>query len=112
MAIPIRSSNMNKLVRDKIPMIIQESGKNCSWRIAAQEERLQYTNNKIQEEAHELSHVTTKEEAVEEICDLIEIIAVAAQERQITKEEIEAARKAKNEKRGAFERFIILEKVN
>lgn len=102
----------DKLVRDRIPTIIQESGKRCSWRTAAQEERLKYINSKIQEEAHELSHVATKEEAVEELCDLIEIIAVTAQEWQITRKEIEAARKAKNEKRGAFEKFIILEKVN
>lgn len=43
----------NKLVRDKIPQIIEASGKRCVTRVLAEEEYIAALDGKLQEELNE-----------------------------------------------------------
>lgn len=101
----------NKLVRDNIPTIIAEAGKTCRWRLATKEETPKYLLAKVKEEAEELSNATTKEETINEIADIVEVISYIASLFGIDKDEIDEAVIAKHQERGGFDNLIILEEV-
>ena len=52
-----------------------------------------------------------KEQNVEELADLLEVIYAAAKARGYTLEQLEAVRAEKARKRGAFEKEILLKEV-
>ena len=59
----------NKLVRDRIPEIIEESGKKCSMRILNEDEYLTALEQKLNEEVAE--YQTDKN--IEEMADILEV---------------------------------------
>lgn len=97
----------NKLVRDRIPEIIEESGKECKIRILNEEEYMQMLNVKLDEELAEYH----KDQNVEELADLLEVIYAAALARGYSIEQLEQIRAAKAEKRGAFQERVFLIEV-
>lgn len=97
----------NKLVRDKIPQIIEDDNKKCSVRILDDEEYLKMVDAKLDEELAEYH----KDQNVEELADLLEVIYAAAKARGYSIEELERIRKEKADKRGAFDKKIFLETV-
>ena len=97
----------NKLVRDKIPEIIEQNGKTCKTEILSDEEYLKMVDAKLDEELAEYH----EDPNLEELADLVEVIYVAAKARGYSVEELEAVRKAKVEKRGAFEKKLMLKEV-
>ena len=97
----------NKLVRDKIPQIIEDDNKKCSVRILDDEEYLKMVDVKLDEELAEYH----KDQNVEELADLLEVIYAAAKARGYRIEELERIRKEKADKRGAFDKKIFLETV-
>ena len=94
----------NKLVRDRIPEIIEADGKRCKTRILSDEEYLRYVDAKLDEELAEYH----KDGSIEELADLLEVIRAAAAARGSSIEEVEAIRVRKAEKRGGFEKRILL----
>lgn len=94
----------NKLVRDLIPDIIEESGKECRTRILSNEEYLKMLDLKLDEELKEYHD----DQNIEELADLLEIIYAAALARGYTLCELEAVRAEKAKKRGGFEKKIFL----
>lgn len=94
----------NKLVRDLIPDIIAESGKECRTRILSNEEYLKMLDLKLDEELSEYH----QDQNIEELADLLELIRAAANARGYTFEELEAVRAEKAKKRGGFEKKIFL----
>ena len=97
----------NKLVRDRIPEIIEASGKHCKTAILSEEEYLKMLDAKLDEELAEYH----KDQNIEELADLLEVIRAAAIARGYTLEELEAVRATKTEKRGGFEKKILLIEV-
>lgn len=97
----------NKLVRDRIPEIIQSSGKKCSTEILSDEEYLKLVDAKLDEELAEYH----KDQNIEELADLLEVIHAATIARGYTLEELEQVRAEKATKRGSFERRILLKEV-
>ena len=97
----------NKLVRDRIPDIIEESGKACVTEILSDEEYLRMVDAKLDEELAEYH----KDQNIEELADLMEVIYAAAVARGYTIEQLEKARAKKAEKRGAFQKKILLVEV-
>lgn len=97
----------NKLVRDKIPEIIGHDGKTCVTEVLSDEEYLRMVDAKLDEELEEYH----KDQNVEELADLIEVIYAAAVARGYSVEELEKVRQAKTEKRGAFNNRILLKEV-
>ena len=97
----------NKLVRDRIPEIIEASGKNCVTEILSDADYLELLDAKLDEELAEYH----KDQNVEELADLLEVIYAAAKARGYTLEQLEAVRAEKASKRGAFEKKILLKEV-
>lgn len=98
----------NKLVRDRIPEIIENDGKTCRIEILTDEEYIKKVDAKLDEELAEYH----KDHNIEELADLMEVIYAAAIARGYSVEELEAVRKKKLQKRGAFVKRILLKEVN
>ena len=97
----------NKLVRDLIPEIIERSGKKCSIEILDDEEYIKSIDAKLDEELAEYH----KDQNIEELADLLEVIYAAARARGCSKDELESIRAAKAQERGAFDKRILLKEV-
>lgn len=100
--------NYDKLVRDKIPDIIKASGKECTTVVLSEDEYLKKIDAKLAEELEEYY----KDQNLEELADILEVIYAAAKARGYTIEELEQCRKEKADKRGAFEKRILLKSVS
>ena len=96
-----------KLVRDRIPEIIEASGKTCKTDILSNDEYLKMIDAKLDEELAEYH----KDQNLEELADLVEVIYAAAKARGYTLEELERVRAEKAAKRGGFEKKILLKEV-
>ena len=94
------SKKYNKLVRDRIPEIIESSGKSCVTEILSDEDYLKMLDAKLDEELAEYH----ADQNIEELADLIEVIRACAVARGYTIEELEQVRAEKAAKRGGFER--------
>ena len=94
----------NKLVRDLIPEVIEASGNKCRTRVLSDEEYLEMLDAKLDEELDEYH----KDQNIEELADLLELIRAAAIARGYTLDELEAARAKKAASRGGFEKKIFL----
>lgn len=97
----------NKLVRDKIPQIIEEVGNSCVTKILSEEEYLLMLDAKLDEELAEYH----ADGSVEELADLLEVVYAAARARGYTRPELENIRKKKAEERGGFDNRILLLEV-
>ena len=97
----------NKLVRDRIPEIIQASGKKCSTEILSDEEYLKLVDAKLDEELAEYH----KDQNIEELADLLEVIHAATLARGYSLEDLERVRAEKAAKRGGFAKRILLKEV-
>ena len=97
----------NKLVRDRIPEIIESSGKTCVTEILSDEEYLRMVDAKLDEELVEYH----KDQNIEELADLMEVIQACAVARGFTLEQLEQVRAEKAAERGGFEKKILLKEV-
>lgn len=97
----------NKLVRDRIPEIIEASGKRCEIQILEDDDYLRMVDAKLDEELAEYH----KDQNLEELADLLEVIYAATEARGYTIEQLEEARAVKAEKRGSFRKRLLLIEV-
>ncbi|MEO3945304.1 nucleoside triphosphate pyrophosphohydrolase [Gorillibacterium sp. CAU 1737] len=63
-----------KLVRDGIPEIIRESGRVCRTRVLEEAEYRDQLNAKLREEGEEYFAAESRDEAWEELADMLEVI--------------------------------------
>lgn len=101
----------NKLVRDKIPEIIESTGKKFSTRILSDEEYITELKKKSFEELQEYMEANNKSNAIEELADLLEIMYALAKYHGSSIEEVERVRQEKADKRGGFKKKIYLIEV-
>lgn len=88
-----------KLVRDKIPAIVEErTGARPPRRKADREEYRRLLERKLAEEVAEY----LADPCLEELADILEVILHLAGEAGFTPEELEEARRAKEDERGGF----------
>lgn len=97
----------NKLVRDKIPQIIESGGNLCDTEILPQDAYVQKLEEKLQEELTE--YLQSKEQ--EELADLLEVLQALVKARDLSWEELEEIQTKKREKRGGFDQRILLKTV-
>lgn len=97
----------NKLVRDKIPEIIQSNGKIPHTHILSNESYLTELDKKLNEEGDEYQ----ADKNLEELADMLEVMYAIVEARGYTIEELENVRLKKREMRGGFEDKIFLEYV-
>ena len=103
----MKTITYNKLVRDRIPEIIQDSGKTCEIEVLDDKTYLEMLDKKLTEELNEYyeSH------NAEELADLLEVVYATAKARGYTEEQLEEIRQNKADKRGAFDKKILLKSV-
>ena len=94
----------NKAVRDRIPEIIRESGKDCKVITLADTDFLTELEKKLQEELNEYM----ESKSLEELADLLEIIRRLAELKNSSIEKLEHIRKAKKNERGSFQKNLLL----
>ncbi len=97
----------NKLVRDGIPEIIAGANKEYQTHIVDEKEAVTYLLEKFSEEIEEFREAYAKEE----LADILELIHGLAFHLKYDLEEIETIRQEKYDKRGGFEKGIILDHV-
>ena len=93
-----------KLVRDRIPEIIEASGEIPLVRTLGEEEYIRQLDIKLREELEEY----LEDGSMEEMADLMEVARAIIAAKGSSWEEVERLRKAKAEKNGAFEKQIYL----
>lgn len=95
----------NKLVRDKIPEIIQAKGETAKTHVAYEEEYWEKLKEKFSEELEEFK----KDESLEEMADIFEVITAILEHKHWSIDRVIEIQKQKREKRGGFSKRIILE---
>ena len=98
----------SKLVRDLIPEIIQNSGKECKTRILTDAEYKEKLAQKLCEEANEFLESKDKEE----LADVLEVFLSLLEAYDFTIEEVDAIREVKAAQRGGFSKRIELLEVS
>lgn len=98
----------NKLVRDLIPRIIQQEGKQCHTRILSDQEYQKALIQKLQEEVTEF----TEEPNLEELADILEVIQALAEALDSDIETVREIQQQKTLSRGGFDKRIFLEWVD
>ncbi|MBU3202215.1 nucleoside triphosphate pyrophosphohydrolase [Clostridium estertheticum] len=97
----------NKLVRDKIPEIINASGKNFDIHYAKKAEVLPLLETKLNEEVSEYLEAKN----LEELADVMEVLFGLANALGYSEENLINKRNEKKEERGGFEKGLVLENV-
>lgn len=97
----------NKLVRDRIPEIIEESGKKSVVETLDNETYKKYLDKKLGEELQEY----LESNSVDELADLVEVIFAILKYKDININDFEDIRIRKAIERGAFDRRLLLKEV-
>ena len=97
----------HKLVRDRIPEIIEADGKSCICETLSDEDYISLLDRKLNEELAEYQ----ESKSLEELADLLEVMQAVVKARGWTLEELEQVRTDKAAKRGGFEKKILLKGV-
>ncbi|MEG2411517.1 MAG: nucleoside triphosphate pyrophosphohydrolase [Clostridium sp.] len=97
----------DKLVRDKIPAIIEADGKQCDVVIAPKEEMGDLLEKKLMEEVGE--YIADKN--LEELADVMEVLFGLAKNLGYSEEELIEKRRVKFEERGGFMEGVVLKGV-
>lgn len=101
----------NKLVRDRIPEIIESDGKKANYRILNDEEFIEALKDKLIEEAKELKEAETRKEQAEELADILEVFSCLAEALLIDRQIILLTGFKKINTKGSFDKKIFLESV-
>jgi predicted house-cleaning noncanonical NTP pyrophosphatase (MazG superfamily) len=97
----------NKLVRDKIPQIIETSGSKCEIRIADKDEHYNLLEAKLKEEVEEF----LEDKNIEELADVMEVLFGLADNLGYSEEDLVRKLEEKREERGGFKDGIVLQRV-
>lgn len=103
----MRVKMCNKLVRDKIPQIIEQSGKQAVVEEVSGEEYLQRLKAKLGEELQEY----LDSQRVEELADLVEVVYAILDYANVSLQDFETLRQQKVLERGAFREKLVLKQV-
>ena len=97
----------DKLVRDRIPEIVEAQGKKPVTHIAADGEYEKRLREKLKEEAMEY-YASGRDE---ELADVLEVVYAICDAKKVTKANLEEIRAKKAKERGSFSKRIVLDNV-
>lgn len=101
----------NKLVRDRIPLVLETMGLRCSTStLTSSEERISALKTKLVEEAQETLDAGD-DHLIEELADVLQVIHDLARELGIDQSTIEQTRAHKLTERGGFTQGTVLIEV-
>ncbi|MDH4359050.1 MAG: nucleoside triphosphate pyrophosphohydrolase [Candidatus Berkelbacteria bacterium] len=102
----------NKLIRDRIPEIIEGAGEIPHLRKLGKKEFKEELKKKVLEEARELIGSKSKKEILNEVVDIQELIDWLAKELKINPSQLGKLQAEKNKKRGSFKKKLFLISTN
>lgn len=94
----------DKLVRDRIPEIIEASGNKCDIEVVSDEVALEYLYKKLNEEVGEL----LEDKNLDEIADCLEVLFAIGAKYGYSEDEVLGRRNEKKLERGGFEDNLLL----
>ena len=94
----------NKLIRDKIPQLIESKGGKAEIRILSDEEYPVYLEAKLDEEVGEYH----RDKTIEELADILEVVYALAASQGISVEELSEIYRHKHAARGGFGKKLLL----
>jgi predicted house-cleaning noncanonical NTP pyrophosphatase (MazG superfamily) len=98
----------NKLVRDRIPEIIQAEGRECATEVLSEQEYVQSLLEKLVEEAEEV-RTASQEKRATELADLLEVFDALLQAQNLSLETVKTIQEQRRAERGGFvERLKLL----
>lgn len=98
----------NKLIRDRIPEKIAKAGAACETRLLTEEEFERELVKKVEEEASGMPAAASREELIEEMGDVLDVIDEVRKLKGITDAELAVTRARALEKKGGFEKRLFL----
>lgn len=101
----------NKLVRDKIPEIIEKNGEKAITKILDNNDYWSSLLEKVKEELYEIETAETLDETKKELADLIEVVRAMAENKGFSLPEIIDEADKKAAERGGFHSRILLLEV-
>ena len=107
----MRKNSYNKLVRDHIPQIIRENGENPSVRTLKKKEFQDALKEKLLEETKELQSAKNKEEVIDELADIQEVMLAMYEAFGIECSDVTKTARKKRKERGGFSKRTFLENV-
>ena len=105
-------TELNKLVRDKVPSLVTKDGGSYSLKLLSPLEHQHEITKKLFEELTEYNEASSKEAAVEELVDMVELIYSALKLHDVSIEEFEHIRTEKKKLKGSFEKGIYLHNIS
>lgn len=103
----MKTITYNKLVRDKIPEIIEKDGKECVYEILDEESYMNMLNKKLREELCEYE----ESQDIEELADLYQVMEDIVKAKGYSIRDFQEIVCNKKESRGGFEKRILLKEV-
>ncbi len=100
------SSDLPKLIRDRIPEIARENGDELETVRLDSAEAEEYLGQKLVEEAEEFR----ESEEIEELADVLEVVDALIDRKDVSWEEIERIQEQKKAERGGFEDGLLLQR--
>lgn len=97
----------SKIVRDRIPEMINQAGKKPVVEVVSNEMAISGLEEKLYEELEEYM----ADHSLEEMADLLEVMHGILYLKGISWDELEAIRVKKREERGGFEQRILLKEI-
>lgn len=97
----------NKLIRDRIPELIQANGQQAVVRTLSDTEFLSALKHKLTEEVAEFN----ASEEIEELADILEVVVTLAHYLGANALILDQLRAEKQQKRGGFRNRLFLEKI-
>ena len=97
----------NKLIRDRIPEIIRQTGRKCEVEMMSQSEYHQALLDKLIEEAKEAAQAEP-DNLVEELADIYEVIDAILINLEIDKDTVLAKQEQKRREKGGFNKKLLL----
>ena len=94
----------NKLVRDRIPQIISDSGAHAEFRTLSDEEYRVFLEAKLDEEVWEYH----RDQNLEELADILEVVYALADAIGASRESLMDVYRTKHNQRGGFEKRLLL----
>lgn len=100
-----------KLVRDRIPEIIESKGEKPVTKTLTQDEYTHALGMKLIEEAHEILKAANPDEIALEIADLLEVLDAIRVNNNLSEEQVVKLKEERKRDRGGFEKRVFLDWV-
>lgn len=105
----MRTFVLNKLVRDKVFLNMQEIGEQVEYRVLNDQEFLTALVSKFREEVSEFD--PNDSSAIDELADILEVVKYLINTMGLSSQKVREAQSARRKKRGGFKERIFVEKL-